>query len=74
MICPENKNVARMRFNKVITKFIHKYLIARVDHASCNDVPAMKSAAWENVEIMTKRFRRRIDQKFLPLANQSAKA
>ena len=57
MICPENKNVARMRFNKVITKLVDKYLVARVDRASCNDVPAMKNAAWENVEIM--RFDRR---------------
>ncbi len=62
-----------MRFNKVITKLVDKYLVARIDRASCNDVPAMKNAAWENVEIMAKRVGRRIDQIFLPLANQLRK-
>ena len=33
----------------------------------------MKNAAWENVEIMAKRVGRRIDQIFLPLANQLRK-
>ena len=62
-----------MRLNKVITKLIDKYLVASVDRASCNDVPAMENAAWENVEIMAERVGRRIDQIFLPLANQLRK-
>src|SRR6266540_7215501 len=70
VICPENKNVAPMRLNKVVTKLIDKHLIARIDCAPGNDVTAMINAAWENIEIMAKRVRRRIDQIFLPLANQ----
>ena len=70
MICPENKNVASMRLNKVVTKLIDKHLVARIDCASGNDVAAMINATWENIEIMAKRVRRRIDQVFLPLKNQ----
>jgi len=65
-----NKNVASMRLNKVVTELIDKHLIARIDCASGNDVAAMINAAWENIEIMAKRVRRRIDQIFLTLADQ----
>ena len=33
-ICSENKNIPVMRLNKVVTEFIHKHLVARVDRAS----------------------------------------
>src|SRR6266540_114808 len=73
MICPENKNVAPMRLNKVVTKLIDKHLVACIDCAPGNDVAAMINAARENVDIMTERVGRRIDKILLPLANQLLK-
>ena len=59
-----------MRLHKVVTKLIDKHLVARIDCAFGNDITAMINAAWENIEIMAKRVRRRIDQIFLPLADK----
>mgnify|MGYP003693881481 CR=1 FL=1 len=73
MICPEDKNIAAMRLNKVVAKFVDKDLVACVDCASGNDFAAMINATRENVEIMTERVGRRVDEKVLPLADQSRK-
>src|SRR5438034_11614808 len=62
-----------MWLNKVVTELVHKYLVACVDCASCNDFPAMKNPTGEDVEVLTQRLRRRIHQKVLPLAVQSRK-
>ena len=62
-----------MRLNKVVAELVHKYLVACVDCASGNDFPAMKNPTGEHVEILTQRFRRRIHQKVLLLADQSRK-
>src|SRR4029077_7483699 len=73
MICPENKNVASMWLNKVVTKLIDKHLVASINCASGNDVTSMINAARENIEIMAERVGRRINKIFLPLADQLGK-
>src|SRR6266496_224091 len=57
VICSEDKNVAPVRFNEVIAKFIHKHLIAGVHGASGNNFAAAISPSGENFEIMTERVR-----------------
>src|SRR5439155_7327846 len=73
VICPENENVAAMRFNEVVAKFINKDLIACVHCASRNNVAATIKPAGENAEIVSERLGWRIDQEILVTANQSRK-
>ena len=59
-----------MRLNKVVSKLIDEHLVSGINRASGNDVATMINAAWENIEIMAESVGRRIDQIFLPLADQ----
>src|SRR5436309_1665680 len=74
MIRPKDKNIAAMRLNEVVAKFIHKDLVARVDCTSGNDLAAVTNATRVNVEIVTKRLGGGIHEKVLPLADQSRKS
>ena len=73
MICPENENVAAMRFNEVVPKFINKDLIACIHCASRNNVAAAISPTGENVEITSERLGWRVDKKILVVADQPRK-
>src|ERR1700730_5477870 len=44
VIRPKDKNIAAMRLNKVVGKFVNKYLVACVDCASGNDFTAVENA------------------------------
>jgi len=70
MIGPKDENIAPMRLNKVVTKLIDKDLVPCINCASGNDVTTMINAARENIELVAERVGRRIDQIFLPLADQ----
>jgi len=74
MIRPKHKDIAAMRLNKVVAEFIHKDLVACVDCASGNDLPAVTDATRKNVEIMTERLGGRVHEKVLSLADQSRKS
>src|SRR6266404_2926610 len=74
MISPKDKNVAAMRLNKVVGKFVNKHLVACVDCASGNDLTAVINATRKNVEIMTERVGWRIHEKVLPLTDHSRKS
>src|SRR2546423_15609602 len=37
IFCPKNKYIAAMRFDEVITKFVHEDLVASVDRAAGDD-------------------------------------
>ena len=71
VICPENENVSSVRLNKVVAKLVDKDLIPRIHCAPGNNFTAMIGPPGENVEIMTERLGRRINQKVLPLTNQA---
>src|SRR5205809_6768581 len=73
MIRPENKNVAAMRFNEVVAKFVHKDLVACVYCASRNNVAAAISPTGENVEITSERRGGRGDKNILVPADQPGK-
>src|SRR6476660_106622 len=74
MICPKDKNIPVMRLNKVVAALIDKHLVARVDCASGNDLPAVTDATRKNVEIMTERLGGRVHEKVLSLADQPRKS
>src|SRR6266404_2979549 len=74
IVCPEDKNIPVMRLNKVVAALIDKHLVARVDCASGNHLPAVTDATRHNVEIMTERFGRRVHEKVLSLADHSRKS
>ena len=63
-----------MRLNKVVTAFIDKHLVARVDRASGDNFAAMKKPTGKDVEILTKRVGRGVYEKALPLTHQSRKS
>ena len=62
-----------MRLNKVVTAFIDKHLVARVDRASGDNFAAMKKPTGKNVEILTKGVGRGVYEKALPLTRPIAK-
>src|SRR5437667_12847375 len=53
MVRPKDKNIAAVRLNKVVGKFVNKHLVACVDCASSNDFTTVVNATRENVEVMT---------------------
>src|SRR5437660_389554 len=55
MIRAENKYVAAVRLDEVVTKFIDEDLIASVHRAARNHLPTLKGSTQVNVEIMLKR-------------------
>ena len=73
MICPEDKNIAVMRLNKVVTAFIDKYLVARVDCASGDNFTAMAKPTGKDIKILTERIGRSVYEEILPLAYQPRK-
>ena len=73
MIRSKDKNIAAVRLNKIVGKFVNEHLVACVNCASSNDFTAMVNATRENVEVMTQGVGRRIHKKVLPLADQSRK-
>src|SRR5260370_23637953 len=71
VICPENENISPVRLNEVAAKLVDKDLIPSIHCAPGNNFTAVISPSGENVEIMTERLGRRINQKRLPLADQA---
>src|SRR5262249_22070296 len=73
-ICSEDKHIPVVRLNKVVAEFIDKHLIARVDRASGYDFAAMTKPTGKDVEILTKRVRRGVYEKTLPLTHEFRKS
>lgn len=73
VIRAKNENIAAMWLNKVVAKFVDKDLIPCVYCAPGNNLTTVTSPAGQNVEIMSERFGRRVNQKILLLADQSRK-
>src|SRR5262249_4055249 len=73
-ICPKDKNIPVMRLSKVVAEFIHKHLVARVDCTSGDHFATMTKPTRKDIEILTQRLGRGVDQKILPFTNQSRKS
>jgi len=59
MIRSKDKNIAAVRLNKIVGKFVNEHLVACVNCASSNDFTAMVNATRENVEVMTQAYTRK---------------
>src|SRR5713101_5411072 len=71
MIRAENKYVAAMRLDEVVTKLIDEDLIARVHRAPGDNLSARANPPRENVEIVSERFRRDVNEIALMLTDQT---
>src|ERR1044071_3352715 len=50
IVCSKNKNIAIVRFNKVVGAFINKHLVACVDRAAGDNLPSVNKAPWKDVK------------------------
>jgi hypothetical protein len=71
MIRAENKYVAPVWLDEVVTKFIDEDLIARVHRAPGDNLIAPANPFRENVKIVNERFRRSVNKKLLMLTDET---
>ena len=71
MVGAKNKNVAVMRLDEIVTELVDKDLISGVNGAARDNFATMIPVARRNMKISSQRFRRRVDQKILMLANDA---